>query len=82
LQNPARLGILRHVTALSPPTLVLLRLPRGSGPPTEERIRQAIAEDRRRLHLPPSDGGAYRLTGPYAIVVDGQAIDEFVAWET
>ena len=61
--------------------LVLLRVPHGAGPPEEGRIRVAIDDDRRRLGLGPADGSSYVLAGPYPIELDGQRLDEYVAWE-
>jgi hypothetical protein len=59
----------------------LIRLPRGQRP-SQEQLVDALDEDRRRLHLPPSNGSAELLTaGPYPIIVDGQELDEYVAWE-
>lgn len=66
-----------------PRPLVVLRYPRGSAPPTPEAVREALARDRECLHLPrATDDGSFGLAGPYAIEVDGQALDEWVAWET
>jgi hypothetical protein len=65
---------------MPPKALVVLRVPRGSAP-TEHDVRAAIQADRIQLALPPGDGAAYRLAGPYAIDLDGRAVDEWVAWE-
>ena len=60
---------------------VMIRLPRGERP-SQEQFADALGEDRRRLHLPPSTGSVEFLTaGPYAIIVDGHELDEYVAWE-
>ena len=65
----------------SPKALVVLRVPRGAGPPAEPALRAAIAADRARLALPATDVSAIRVAGPYAIELDGHPIDEYVAWE-
>jgi len=69
------------VPATSPKALVLLRVPRGDLRPTEERVRSAIAADRRRLGLPDATDSSFRLAGPYPIEVDDRVLDEYVAWE-
>jgi hypothetical protein len=61
--------------------LVVLRYPRGSAPPAPDALVAAIQGDRDRLHLPPSEDLSFGLAGPYAIEVDGQPLDEWVAWE-
>jgi hypothetical protein len=62
--------------------LVLLRVPRGAEAPGDTRIAQALRDDRRRLGLADTEnGGGHRIAGPYPIEVDGQALDEYVAWE-
>jgi hypothetical protein len=66
---------------VSPKALVVLRVARGASCPAEPEIQDAIRVDRRRLALPPIDSITYRLAGPYAIEVEGQALDEYVAWE-
>lgn len=59
----------------------LIRLPRGERP-SEGQFTDALREDRRSLHLPPSNGAIEFLTaGPYPILVDGQELDEWVVWE-
>jgi len=65
-----------------PRPLVVLRYPRGSAPPSAAALEDAIQADRRRLRLPPAERPTVGLAGPYAIEVDGQALDEWVAWET
>jgi hypothetical protein len=64
-----------------PRALVVLRVARGATPPDEAAIRAAIAADRARLALPAGKVVDYRLAGPYALEVDGRAVDEYVAWE-
>jgi hypothetical protein len=61
--------------------LVVLRVPRGSPPPTDADIRSALEADRTRLAVPPVPGLNYRIGGPYAVDVSGRALDEYVAWE-
>jgi len=70
------------VSQTSPRALVVLRVSRGAGPPSERDIRARIDADRARLGLPPDGAPTYRLAGPYAIELGGQALDEYVAWET
>jgi hypothetical protein len=69
------------VSQPSPKALVVLRVARGAGPPSERDIRARIDADRARLGLLPDGAPAYRLAGPYAIELGGQALDEYVAWE-
>ena len=70
------------MTDASHRALVLLRVPRGSQPPDDARIAQALRDDRRRLGLTDAENGAgHRLAGPYSIEIGGQALDEYVAWE-
>jgi hypothetical protein len=61
--------------------LVVLRYPRGSAAPSARVLEDAIQSDRDRLHLPRARDLTFALAGPYAIEVDGQALDEWVAWE-
>ncbi len=64
------------------PAFALVRVPRGQARPTEEQFRGALQQDRQRLHMPengvPTD---LLITGPYAITVDGNELDEYVVWE-
>ena len=64
-----------------PRALVVLRVERGAPGPVDTDIRRALQADRTALALPPADGIAYRLAGPYPIEVEGRALDEYVAWE-
>jgi len=61
--------------------LVVLRVERGTPRPGDAAIRRALQEDRAALSLPPADGIAYRLAGPYPVELEGRALDEYVAWE-
>lgn len=67
--------------AAAPRALVVLRVGRGAAPPESDDIRTAIATDRSRLSLPPAPLLEYRLAGPYPVVLGGEALDEYVAWE-
>jgi len=69
------------VNQASPRALVVLRVPRGAPAPAEPDVRAAIAADRARLALPATSDADYRLAGPYAIELEGRALDEYVAWE-
>jgi len=69
------------VSQAPPRALVVLRVARGATPPDARAIRAAIEVDRARLSLPSAGVVAWRLAGPYAIEIDGQALDEYVAWE-
>ena len=60
----------------------LLRIPRGEARPSDERFRAALAEDHARLHQPQGNGTSeLEVAGPYAILVDGTELDEYVVWE-
>lgn len=64
------------------PAFALVRVPRGEPTPSDETFLQALQEDRRRLHLPAANGQTeFQIAGPYAIIVDGSELDEYVAWE-
>jgi len=66
----------------SPLTFALLRVPRCQARPSDEQFRVALSEDRERLHQPPPPVQPdVTIAGPYAIVVDGAELDEYVAWE-
>jgi len=67
-----------HVPSLA---LVLLRVPRGAARPADDRVQRAIDDDRRWLGLGPAEDTSYRLAGPYPVEIDGQSLDEYVAWE-
>jgi hypothetical protein len=69
------------VSHVSPRALVVLRVPRGAPAPGEPDVRAAIAADRVRLALPAANDAGYRVAGPYAIELEGRALDEYVAWE-
>ncbi len=60
----------------------LVRVPRGAPRPSEARLREAIAQDRERLRLPPPNGATeLQVAGPYAVLANGTELDEYVAWE-
>lgn len=64
------------------PTLALVRIPRGEPKPSVDAFLRALQEDRQRLHLPATNGNLeIEITGPYAILVDGSELDEYVVWE-
>lgn len=64
------------------PAFALVRVPRGDAQPSDETFLKALQEDRERLHLPAANGHTeFQIAGPYAIVVDGAELDEYVAWE-
>jgi hypothetical protein len=69
------------VTHAPPRALVVLRVPRDAPAPDESTIRAALVTDRRRLALAPDVEFDYRLAGPYAVLIGGDALDEYVAWE-
>ncbi len=71
-----------HMHAGASPTFALVRIPRGEPKPSEEIFLQALQEDRKRLCMPASNGTAdMEIAGPYAILVDGAELDEYVVWE-
>jgi hypothetical protein len=60
----------------------LIRVPRGGPRPSEEQFRAALRRDRDRLHHPePVILPELSTAGPYAIIVDGAELDEYVVWE-
>ena len=66
----------------SPLTFALLRVPRGQPRPSEEQFRAALTHDRERLHqTAPTIETDLTTAGPYAILVDGAELDEYVVWE-
>jgi len=66
----------------APPAFALIRVRRGEPRPTDQDFLDALAEDRKRLSLPAANGSAeFETAGPYAITVDGDDLDEYVAWE-
>jgi hypothetical protein len=65
-----------------PTALTVVRLPRGEPHPSDDTIRAALARDRERLHLPPEMFERdFTVAGPYAILIDGRELDEYVVWE-
>lgn len=65
----------------TPRALVLIRVPRGAPAPGPDDIQRALAEDRRRMPPGGASGFDHAMAGPYAILVDGVALDEYVIWE-
>lgn len=66
----------------SPLAFTLLRVPRGDPRPSDEEFLNALARDREQLHLPAANGASdFAIAGPYAILVDGSELDEWVVWE-
>jgi hypothetical protein len=64
------------------PVFALIRIPRGGPKPSEETFLQALKADRLSLRLPESNGHMeFETAGPYAILVNGSELDEYVAWE-
>jgi hypothetical protein len=60
----------------------LLRLPRGADRPTDDQFRAALQKDHDFLRMPPLNGACdLQIAGPYAILVDGAELDEWVVWE-
>ena len=70
------------MSAGASPVFALVRIPRGGPKPSEEDFVQALKKDRLNLRLPESNGHLeFETAGPYAILVDGSELDEYVAWE-
>jgi hypothetical protein len=66
----------------APLVFTLIRVPRGASPPSQDACRLAVVEDRQRLHLPPANGHLeLAMAGPYAVIVDGNEVDEYTVWE-
>jgi hypothetical protein len=64
------------------PAFALVRVPRGEAKPTDDTFLEALQKDREKLSLPALNGHAELVTaGPYAILVDGTELDEYVVWE-
>lgn len=60
----------------------LIRVPRGQSRPSEDQLRAALQADRERLNHPaPGAPTDMEVAGPYAILVDGAELDEYVVWE-
>src|SRR5262249_37752763 len=81
LANPGRVGGSPAPEGRAPPPPGGAPAARGTPQPGDAAIRRALQEDRAALSLPPADGIAYRLAGPYPIELEGRALDEYVAWE-
>lgn len=70
------------MAAGSPLAFTLLRVPRGQPQPSDEEFRGALTRDREQLRIAEPNGAAeFEIAGPYAIVVDGVELDEWVVWE-
>jgi hypothetical protein len=66
----------------TPSALAVVRIVRGQPRPDDTAFRAALARDRERLHLPPNGvSDDFVVAGPYAIIVDGRELDEYVVWE-
>jgi hypothetical protein len=66
----------------TPTALTVVRLQRGAPHPSDDTIRAALAGDRQRLRLPPEKFERdFAVAGPYAILIDGRELDEYVVWE-
>ena len=62
--------------------LAVVRVRRGQPRPAEKDFRAALAHDRERLYLPPEKYVCdFAVAGPYAVIVDGRELDEYVVWE-
>lgn len=62
--------------------MAIVRVPRGATPPTQEKLRQALDEDRGFLRLPPGDArNELIVTGPFPVLVGTEELDEYVVWE-
>jgi|GEM_PF-1109584 len=62
--------------------LAVIRVPRGAPRPSDAEQRAVLEGDRRQLGLPPE---TYQrdciIAGPYAVSIEGEALDEYVVWE-
>ena len=79
---PATRMYLSVMASGAPLALALFRVRRGEPRPSEEVLRRALAADREQLRLPPANATAEMVVaGPYAVLVDGSELDEYVVWE-
>ena len=70
------------MSAGTPIALATVRVPHGQPRPSDEALRQAVERDRALLKLAPANGLLdITVAGPYPVTVDGQDLDEYVAWE-
>ena len=70
------------MSAGASPVLALIRIRRGEPRPSEEQFRQAVRQDRQRLHLSTTNEPIeLEVAGPFSIVADGTELDEYVVWE-
>ncbi len=64
------------------PAFALIRIKRGDPMPSNEAFLNALNQDRALLSMPAVNGRTELETaGPYAIMVDGADLDEYVVWE-
>ncbi len=62
--------------------MTVIRISRGQPRPSATDLHAAITRDRERLHLAPVNHlHDVAVAGPYAVVVDGKELDEYVVWE-
>jgi len=62
--------------------LTVLRVARGAPHPSEAELRAALQNDRGVLAVADQPLICdFAVAGPYAIVVDGKEMDEYVVWE-
>ena len=62
--------------------LTVVRVARGQPPPSEVELRAALERDRARLHLPAEQYCRdFTVAGPYQVLIEGRALDDYVVWE-
>lgn len=62
--------------------LTVVRVARGAAAPSDAQLRAALERDRQGLQLDPQTAICdYAVAGPYAVVVNGNDLDEYVVWE-
>jgi hypothetical protein len=66
----------------TPAALTVMRVARGQPRPSDSELRAAINRDREILRLGPERSRRdLAVAGPYAVLVDGLEMDEYVVWE-